>query len=766
MLSLFIPGPTLVSWPDLIAAGWLSLSAVAPGATWQAEDAFVQNVRPLLSASCFECHGGADAAGDEARGNVDFTRYPSAETAQEDPELWALVNELLETQEMPPPGHPRPAAELVAAAIPWLRTMASRTKPAPEPPTLRRLNGREVATTVRDLYGLSLPREEIFGDDPVGHGYDTSAGVQTWNGDSLERYLAAAEYVAQRVFPADRGPRSLGILEQDAIRAGGNRRPRLNSNGKIELQVEIPAAGRWRLRVGAYGEQAGPDPVRVQLLAGKSSSAVMELLAATGTPEVLAFDVDLPAGQVPVGVRFLNDWYRRELKGIEPHDRNLVVQWFEVIGPLGAPEPSQLQAELAKSYGTSGTARATMLAELASAAWRRPVDATEMEPYVALSSGADLSNVLQLGLTAILASPHFYLLTGQGPRQDQESEWTPLSDLALASRLSYFLWSSCPDDALLELAITGQLQDPRVLQKETERMLQDDRSKALADGFALQWLGLSGLMRHRPDKRRFPDFTDALASSMLEETKHLFLDVLHRDAGLRNLLLADWTFVDERLAAHYSMAMPTQDVDALGFARVSLIDRPRRGLLGHASMLTITSDPTRTSPVLRGKWILEKLLGTPPPPPPPGVGSLPENGPRAQGSLRERLEAHRAEPSCATCHAGMDPLGFGLEGFDGIGAVRTGQAKATLDETGELPDGRRFTGLLELVNLLAGEPGLEKHLATELLTYGIGRAVGPADRRALQPFWEGQALDGIGLRSLIAALVQTKPFTHSPPRQP
>lgn len=746
---------------------WLPIAAAAAAAIVGGEDVYVRDVLPLLEASCVECHGGPKAAGDRAQGGVDFTAFAGADEARAQPELWALVLELLELEEMPPPGHARPSSGHLAAATPWLREVALAAAPAPQPATLRRLNRREFGATVRDLFGVEAPVAELFADDPVGHGYDTAAGVQSWNSDVLESYLAAAEYVALRVFPADRGEETLGRFGGDAIRAGKDGLRRLTTNSECKLRVDIPVTGLWRIRMGGFGEQAGPDPVRVELFAGEHTSAELPLAAERETPGELEFEARLDAGRQRIGVRFLNDWYRKELKGKEPNDRNLVVQWLEVVGPVGAPEPSALQLDLEARHGSDAAA---MLAELASRAWRRPAARPELVPYAELMEGGDLAQVLQLGLTALLASPHFVFVPESRPAGADSAAWAPVDGPALATRLSLLLWSSGPDERLQELGLAGALADPAVLRAEAERLLDDERSRALATGFAMQWLGLTGLPLHRPDRGRFPRFTRSLARSMLGETQRVFLDFLRRDVEVRAFVNADWSFVDGRLAAHYGIDQELAGSDADGFARVDLSGTPRRGLLGHASVLTMTSDPGRTSPVLRGKWILENILGTPPPPPPPGVGSLPEEGPKARGSLRERLEAHRADPSCAVCHAGMDPLGFGLETFDGVGAERKVHPDFPLDVRGELPDGSRFDGPVELVRVLGARPGLARHLAQELLVYGLGRSLSSADRRALDehfpPDRAGEPAPAVGLRSLLLELVGSRPFTHFPPTTP
>lgn len=711
----------------------------------------MRDVRPLLEAHCVECHQGP-----KAKGGFDVDRFPGQAEALAEPELFELLYELVDTGEMPPASKPRPVPELVARASQWLGTLES-TRPAA--PRLRRLNRREYAATVLDTFGLEVPVRRLLGDDPVGHGFDTAAGVQTWTGDRLDGYLRAAEYVASRVFPTARDGMRLGPFSGNQLSARGRPGGYLSRNGTITASVDLPVAGRWRVRLQAWGQQAGPDPVRIHLLAGAESFELRDLPAPRSAPELIEFEVALAAGRQEIGLRFVNDWFkpRAQLPGGEPNDRNMGVDRIWVEGPLEPLGPSLLQRTLEARHSVGGVLerRAGMLAELACLLWRRPVERAEMEPYAALAeASADTALGLQLGLMGLLASPNFtFHLEAEGARTEAHE---------LAARLSYFLWSSRPDERLANLASDGSLLHANVLLAEAERMLADPRAERLLEGFVPQWLQLGALAQHRPDRELFPDYDGELRDSMLGETQAFIGALVAQDGDPFELVRADWTYVNARLARHYGLELA---VDApAGFSRVSLEGTPRRGLLGQASVLTVTSRAARTSPVLRGKWVLEALLGSAPPPPPPGVGSLVEGEAESLLGLRERLAMHREEASCAVCHVGMDPLGFGLEGFDPVGAVRVLAEGEVLDDLGELPDGRSFRGAVGLAGILDGDLALPRHLAEELLVYALGRGLRPEDRQALRGSLGDLAAQPLGLRSLILAIINSPMFTQAATR--
>lgn len=403
-----------------------------------------------------------------------------------------------------------------------------------------------------------------------------------------------------------------------------------------------------------------------------------------------------------------------------------------------------------------------VLQRFASRAFRRPVQPEELERLLQLvqqtaDAGADYVPSLEPALQAVLISPHFLFRIERDEHPDGEQGVRMLNGYELASRLSYFLWSSMPDDALLRLAESDQLADASVRQQQVRRMLADPKSEALVDNFAGQWLELRNLAKLTPDTQRYPDFDESLRAAMLGETESFCRVVIAEDRSVLDFLDADYTFVNERLARHYGLP----GVQGEGFRQVSLPDRRRGGLLTQASILTLTSNPTRTSPVKRGKWILENILGAPPPPPPPGVLQLME-GEQAEllGSLRERMEQHRSNPSCAMCHKKMDALGFGFENFDAIGAWRERDGQFAIDASGELPGPEAFAGPAELRRILqTSRRGEFLHcLAEKTLTYAVGRAVETYDRYSVDQIVQRLEAEDYRFSALVLAVVESAPF--------
>ena len=405
-----------------------------------------------------------------------------------------------------------------------------------------------------------------------------------------------------------------------------------------------------------------------------------------------------------------------------------------------------------------------ILDRLATRAYRRPATAEDVTRLmrmveVAKRDGERVEDGLRLALQAILISPHFLFRVELDPANSNGTHF--LDDYELASRLSYFLWSSMPDDELFDAVKTGKLRAPGGVEAQAARMLRDPRSHALTKHFAGQWLQLRNLKNIAPDKGMFPAFDEPLRAAMRQETERYFESIVKEDRSILEFLDSDYTFVNDRLAKHYGLPESGNG----DFRRVKLPDGRRGGLMGQASILSVTSNPTRTSPVKRGKWVLEQLLGTPPPPPPPGVPDLKdEHGAQLTGTLRQRMEQHRANPNCATCHAKMDPLGFGLENFDAVGAWREKDGPFPIDPSGKLPNGRAFDGPKGLREILRGkDKEFTRCLSEKLLTYALGRGLEEPDRCAVDKIAEGVATDGHKFSRLVAEIVRSDPFRKRKP---
>jgi hypothetical protein len=582
--------------------------------------------------------------------------------------------------------------------------------------TLHRLNNAEYNNTVRDLLGTELRPADNFPADDRGYGFDNVADVLRLSPLLVELYETAAEELIADTLKTTTTTTTqmfevVGSTQSGNAQNGGWL---FFSNGTATLNVPVAAAGAYKVTVRAYGQQAGADPARLSIEVVGQTPVIRDVTAVQASPANYEAMFQLPMGNAQVVVGFTNDFYDQTTMA----DRNLWVDGVTVEGPLGAPPVNEGRraAVLVCPDLDDRSCQTSILSQFAKRAWRRPPTDTEVSQLlglvdVALGEGDDAETGIRLALQATLVSPYFVYRVEVDPSPTSK-EAHPLTDWELATRLSYFLWSTMPDAELFAAAEAGQLQDPAELERQTRRMLDDPKAIALIDNFAGQWLFTRALGDQDPDYGLFPDYDDALEDAMRAETRRYFQAFLQDDIPMDQFLVADFTYVNDRLAQHYGL--PPTGGDEL--TRVSLTDTPRRGFLMQGSFLRVTSRPKRTSPVLRGKWILDNLLCLPPRPPPPGVEGLPDDM-TTTGSIRDRLEQHKADPVCASCHDVMDPLGFGLDNFDAIGRYRTEDAGFPVDASGAFGNVARFDGPAEMVALLAAEPQVYRCLVEKLYTY-------------------------------------------------
>ena len=702
------------------------------------EPDFERDVLPVLERTCSRCHEGEDA-----EGGVDFSLYLEEAAALAEPGLWERVGWQVWKHAMPPPSRREQPSEMERAALlRWVDTRVAPLLPAgPPPPAMRRLSNHEYRNAVRDLTGVEFPTDAIFEADPVASGFDNQGGALSLSANRLEKYLAAAERIAaQAVHLADAEVPPVRQLSAASLRGGSSNDAfaALNTNGTVEGDFRVPRAGRYRYTVRAWGRQAGPDACRMALVADRRELQRVEVAALREEPGRYAVEVELAEGAHVFGASFLNDYYKPDAADPADRDRNLYVVGMELEGPLDVQPPTAFQSALLARHDGALDA---MVADLADRAWRRPASPSDVAALLDLSAPEQpVEQRLRHALEGILVSPRF-LFRLDALESDAH---------ARAARLSFFLHGGLPDPSLQAAANAGPL-DEDALRSHAARMLREPRgARALAEGFAAQWLQLRNLEDAEPDPQRFPEFDEALRDSMREETLRLFRHVLDAELPLTELLTADYSFVDARLAAHYGYAVPATAED--GWARVELAATPRRGVLGHASVLTLTSTPVRTSPVRRGKWLLEAVLDAPTPPPPPGVGTLDDGRIDTTLAPRAQLAMHRERRECAVCHDTLDPLGLALENFDATGRWREQDGVFPVDASAVLPDGRTLAGPLELADALVDdEQAIARGLACRLASYALGRPVGPADRGWLQ-----RALDGLEAEPpRLAELVET-----------
>ncbi len=624
--------------------------------------------------------------------------------------------------------------------------------------TLHRLNRAEYNNTVRDLLGTRLRPADDFPADDFGYGFDNNADVLTMSPLLLELYEQSATTLIDEALDEGIPEATDAIYEAEEVGAqvGGVYRNAWNlwSNGELAVVHDFPAAGTYRLRARVSGTQAGPDPVMMSInLDGVEAEifVVNEQL-----PEFAEFevDVDVAVGLHQVGVSFLNDFYEPD----EELDRNLIIDWVGVSGPYGVEAgPNPERARILFCDLAQDGCPAQVIEAFAKRAWRRPVTPQEVSDLMALlevarSEGDDVEAGVRLALISILLAPDFSYRVELDPDPDDDTPHA-LNPFELANRLSYFLWSSMPDDTLLAAAENGALSTDSQIRGQVERMLEDPRARALVENFTGQWLEIRALDDVVPDYQAYPEYDDELRDLFRAETESFFDELLHSDTPVTGLLEADHTYANDRLAAFYGLPQPGTD----DLMRVAAGEQ-RGGILTHGSVLTVTSYPTRTSPVKRGKWVLTQLLCSGPPPPPPGVeGLIEEND--SPGTLREKLEQHRADPACAGCHALMDPLGFGMEGFDGIGAHRTEDNGDPIDNTGELTDGTTFRGAREMSAVLVQDDRFVECVAKQLFTYALGRGPEFHDSRTLRALYADWRAAGLSLRELIVLIATSRPFT-------
>ena len=768
-------------------------------------------VRAVLDRYCVTCHNGRLRTAGLALDAMDAWRVGGRA------EAWEKVVRKLRARAMPPPGRPRPdeaAYAAVAAALETALDRAADADPNPGRTPPHRLNRAEYANAVRDLLGVEVDGRALLPPDDADLGFENMADILSMSPALLERYLSAARKIVRRALGDPEGGPTTETYGVPKMRFQDHRMSEdlpFGSRGGVAFRHHFPLDAEYdvkvRLRRQLYGYVRGLQKrQQLEVRLDGERVALFSIGGAPGTPppqtftgtvlgdreweeytlhadDALEIRIPVSAGPRTVGVAFVQG--RSERDGVlQPRAtaKTLAIaeRWSS---PSEAPEAAVEQVSISGPFNAAGpgetpsrrrilACRPTRAAEerpcareilsaVARRAFRRPLTRLDVDAltafYVAGRRAGGFETGVRRGLEAVLVDPEFLFRIERGPAEPAAAGAYPISGLELASRLSFFLWSSIPDDALLDAAVGGRLRDPAALERQVRRMLADSRAQALVDGFAAQWLGLGRLRSVVPAPDLFPEFDDNLREAFDRETRLLVGSQLREDRSVLDLVRADYTFVNERLARHYGVP----NVYGSRFRRVTFDDGVRGGLLGQGSILTTTSYPTRTSPVLRGNWVLEQILGAPPPPPPPDVPALPDRGEGGRlASVRERLERHRENPVCASCHARMDPLGFALEHFDAVGKWRaTGEAGVAIDAAGRFPDGTGFHGLAGLKAVVLRErEQFVRTVAEKLMTYALGRGVRHYDMPAVRRIVREAAPDDYTWSSLVLGVVRSLPF--------
>jgi cytochrome c551/c552 len=741
---------------------------------------FAQSGAPAAQALtqqyCVACHSAkAKTAGIVLEG-IDWSN-PAANSA-----TLEKVLRKVRTGEMPPAKLPHPAPAAATAFTTWLEAELDKSAaahPNPGRPAIHRLNRAEYGNAVRDLLGIQIDATSLLPVDDSGYGFDNVADVLSVSPALLERYMTVARLVSRRAV----GQLNLkpGEDEYEAPRTGGRGRAErisdalpFDSAGGVAIHHYFPVDAEYLIKVKMAGGGAEKE-VRLPVKAGDRLLGVT-FLHDSSKPELAApINPRAPAaagggrGQQgppppPAKLDIRLDGARLKLFDVGANSRVDKVLIAGPYNPTGRGDTVSREkifvCHPATASEEDGCAH-TILAKLAHRAFRRPVTDSDLKPLLAFYRSGRVQGDFDLGiekaLRAMLVSPNFIFRVERDPAGAKPGSVSRINDVELASRLSFFLWSSIPDDTLLEIAEKGHLHEPAILNREVRRMLDDPRSDALVSNFAGQWLYLRNLEVAKPDPDAFPEFDSELKDAFRKETELFFANILREDHSVLELLDAKYTYLNQRLAEHYGIP----NVYGSQFRQVALTDPNRGGILGQGSILTVTSYPNRTSVVQRGKWILETLLGAPPPPPPPDVPDLKAHGADGrQLTMREQMEMHRANPVCASCHSRMDPLGFALENYDGVGKWRAKDAGNVIDPSGKLPDGTVFEGPagLKKILLTRDKDAFVNTVTQKMMTYALGRGLESYDMPAVRAAAREAAKNDYRISALIAAVVNSTPF--------
>jgi hypothetical protein len=725
---------------------------------------FAGTVKPLLTKSCTPCHNEQNASG-----SVNIKPFTEASSLVAYRDDWERIVKKIRSGEMPPKGFPRPAQSQIDAVIGYVQGEFEKADAAvaPDPGrvTARRLNRVEYTNTIRDLLQVDFRADQDFPTDDSGHGFDNIGDVLTISPLLMEKYLSAAERIAARALGLDPLPKKPVELEMHSK----DKRIRRVAPSLIEGTQRVDWDGDYEVVIGLPGERVGGLPVKLGFwMDGKLLHTQMVETKPSGLVyfnpySEERFKVFLPAGDHRFRAGFIDDAFVTTLPKEELYrdKKNKFLNMIKLVGPYASTvEPASRKALLVCAPASGMACIEKILGAAARRAWRRPVTAAEVKAlgkFVALAQreGQSAEQGLQVALTAMLVSPHFLFRIERDLHPTDPTKTHAISSLEMASRLSYFLWSSMPDEELLRVAEAGKLMQPAVLEAQVKRMLGDEKSAALAANFAGQWLETRNLSSVKPDPKKFPEWNPELRDAMQEETRLFFEEVLRKNLSIGTFLDAKFTFLNELLAGHYGI----EGVKGPEFRRVELTSGQRGGVLTQASVLTVSSYPTRTSPVIRGKYILQNIFGAPPPPPPPDVPLLDEEKIGNNGPLRQQLEQHRSNAMCASCHNRMDTLGFALENYDGTGKWRKEDGKFPIDASGALPTGKSFQNPEELRKVLAGDLGEFSHNLTEkMLTYALGRGLERYDRRTVKELEAKVAADQYRFQTMIFEVVKSLPF--------
>jgi mono/diheme cytochrome c family protein len=796
-----------LGWAGLLAL--LLLASVLCGSVLSATEqspeqlvrtAYESAIRPLLDHHCAKCHGA-----DKHKGDVDFSTYRTGREALAVREVWEKALSQINAEEMPPEKEPQLSDEERQGMAAWIRSLRRLQTPDPGATVIRRLSRAEYERTVRDLFATDLGVGAELPMDSPGEGFDNSVSPLL-----MEKYLLAADDLLDRLIMPEQMSRHYNAGQLDAIKAGvteagtpeGKER-RFSGPSEVTTMVDIPSEGNYTIRIRAAAEQAGADPVRLGIRFDTRVVAELRIVARPKYPAVYSCTTQLVAGRTRFSLVFMNPQLdapvppapapakndpaakakpppataakaadpAKDKAASEPAARVLIVDAIDITGPP-AKSPTDAQRRLfiatpGKDLSKHDAAKA-IVAPFAYRAFRRPPLPEEIDGLLKIFALADAQDedftaAVKLMLKGVLVSPQFLYRTpddrDSGPGSGT-SEAVAVSDHEFATRLSYFLWGTMPDEELFQLAQGGKLHDPLSRAAQVRRLIMDPRSRALSEGFAGSWLGVDHLATAVVDEKRFPQLTRELRAAMTDEVMTFFESLMRDGGSVLDMLDCNYAYMNALTAKLYDV----DGVKGMKMQKVQLSDANRGSLIAMPAVLMATSRSDRTSPVKRGKWVLETLFDASPPPPPPNVAGLdkqdvPEN---AALTLRQKTERHRTDPACASCHRIMDPIGFGLENFDAIGRWRVkDDTGGVVDALGELPGKRRFSSPADLKRILMGRKDeFVRMLCARILGYALGRHLSGYDEVVVDELASAVAADGYHLDGLIVRLAASYPFIN------
>ncbi len=769
--------------------GWILLMAVGMSFSSLHGDEVNPLLKKALQTYCFDCHDSALAKGDLDLESIHQSPVTDA------PEIWEKVITRLRARQMPPAGKDRPDEatydRLIRSIAEPIDALSEQHPDPGHAESLRRLNRSEYQNAIRDLLHLEINAAELLPSDESSHGFDNIT-VGELSPTLLQRYVRAAEKISRLAIGRVSSPQgTTHRIRPDITQERQVPGLPMGTRGGALIHHHFPVSGEYEIRIRLARD-------RNELIEGLKGSHQLEILMDrskvgdftirppknrrdhTKVDAHLKKRIQVQGGLRELGVTFVAQPFSLLETKRQPYESHFnfhrhprlspAVYEVSITGPFSpdsnpAPDATESRRAIFVDYPSDeadeDTSAVRILSSLMERAYRRPLQDGDLERpmqfYREARKTEGFEAGIEMALSSILVSPHFLFKIETSPAGATAGTTHPLTGVQLASRLSFFLWSSLPDQTLLDAAVEGKLEDAAERARQVIRMLKDKRSEALVNSFADQWLHLRNLDSFTPNARLFPDFDDNLRQSMRRETELLFESMLREDLSILSLVKSDHTWLNERLAAHYDIP----HVKGSHFRKVALRPEDQRGgLLRQGSILTVTSYATRTSPVLRGDWILETLLGTPTPPPPANVPTLEDNTVDASLPIRERLQEHRANRACAVCHDLMDPIGFSLENYDAIGQWRTHENGESLDVAGGLPDGQAFEGIRGLERGLLKRPELFAHAFTEkLMTYALGRGIEPSDAPAIRKIVSKAGTNDYRISSIILGITENIPFT-------